>query len=1236
MKKIYLHILLMVLMLPIVHQVNAQCSTTSSEAAEGAFSTGFTSTFETTAGGDLIITFELLDTDKVGVVAFLWEQTPFSEVQMANVSGNIFSTTISGKTSGTVVNYACKFAYAGGLSRTNYISYEVGTTCSTGANATLSDLKVDGNTIAGFSANTESYAVVLADGVTVVPTVTFTTTIPEANAVLTAATTVPGTTSIVVTSSDESVTITYTVAFVYGTPSTAATDPTDAAVDVIAVYSDSYDDIYTNLDPNWGQATDATEIQIGDNNVLKYTGLNYQGIEYTQTNVSSMEYIHLDYYTNDATAFEFYLIAGGENSYNIGSELGITKGAWTGVDIEISSAYPARNLAIADQFKTTGNGTIFLDNIYFWKTPPPPGSDISLSSLTVDAVTIANFTSSTLSYNVELAPGTTIVPTVLVTTTDAGATAVVSPASSIPGTTTITVTSANSNVTEVYSVNFVITTPAIAAPTPPARDPSEVISVFSDAYTDISGSTFDPNWGENTQVTIENIAGNDVLKYTPFSYQGTVLGSHQDLTTMNFVHLDMWTPDATAVTFKLISNTTGERGVSLAITQGEWQSYDFPLSDFTSQGLTISDIKELKIEGGNGSQTIFLDNIYFYQGEEPTIPTALSAYCSANVFDNNSTPDSEVLLTISNTSPTTLVVEIESADGNAVNNLIVQLGGESSQVPSNNAGVYTMTLNYASAPATVSLQLLWGKENIGGLRQLNLTDVPFGGSCNLPATLTITTDQTTSGDVECGDLVVAIGQTYTVAAGHTLVVLGDMTLEGNLVINSGASLITNDGNVTGNVTIKRNTRYAGGRYSFVGSPVEANASITGSDLGSTVYWYDETVAYGADGIARWKDASAEELTPGWGYAQAFQQEIIFTGVPNDGTISVSGLSHTALDDNHDEHGWSLLSNPYPAAIDLGKFLDDAGNAALLNGAVYLWDDHGSETGRGDNGDYVTANGIGNVGGPNGGSFNNYIGSMQGFFVKIAAPNANATVNFTESMRVGGVNSDANFFRKAEVNLPTIKLAITTADNNFFNELLVALRTDATIGIDQRYDADKLLSGTDLQFYSLINDNKFAIQGLPLSDGMSAELAFDLGESSDLMLSVQEISGLEDGMSFYILDKLTGIVYNLNEVNEFAFTSAKGSDQNRFTLTYASSRILANQLSVDQPIYRFLNNELNVKFNKNVQVSGYFVYDLSGKTLIENNGFVGQIDELNIPISSKGISIIRIVTSEGTFTRKFLF
>ena len=105
------------------------CTETSNEAQQGLFSVGYESIFET-VGSTVTVTFKLLDTEKVGVVAFLWQQSPFTETAMDNVSGLTFSKTLSGQTAGQTISYAVKFAYAGGLSVTKYINYVVGSNCN--------------------------------------------------------------------------------------------------------------------------------------------------------------------------------------------------------------------------------------------------------------------------------------------------------------------------------------------------------------------------------------------------------------------------------------------------------------------------------------------------------------------------------------------------------------------------------------------------------------------------------------------------------------------------------------------------------------------------------------------------------------------------------------------------------------------------------------------------------------------------------------------------------------------------------------------------------------------------------------------------------------------------------------------------------------------------------------------------------------------------------------------------
>lgn len=499
---------------------------------------------------------------------------------------------------------------------------------------------------------------------------------------------------------------------------------------------------------------------------------------------------------------------------------------------------------------------------------------------------------------------------------------------------------------------------------------------------------------------------------------------------------------------------------------------------------------------------------------------------------------------------------------------------------------------------------------------------------------------TTIGDIDCFDLTINANSILTLSAGNTLSVNGSLTIHGTLIVDgnlnvdgsitveSGASLITNEGNSIGSVTIKRNTRFSNGSYSFVGSPVKSDEEITGSDLGTTSYYYDEKETYSETGGNRWKNASSIELVPGIGYAQAFQGPISFTGIPNDGIITVSNLTYSAGTAN--EQGWNLLSNPYPAAISATAFMTLNTD---LSGSIYLWDDQGTTGVQGTNADYLTVNDLGSVGsGPNGGSYNGNIGSMQGFFVKV---DIQGTVDaiFNENMRVNGGNSDANFFRAKEE--PTIKLAIESLDGKLYNETLIGLRNDATLGYDRRYDGPKLSSNNFLNFYSLMDDVKYSLQGLPVEEGVSAELAFDLEETSDLKFSVIKASGLEQGKSFYLVDKLTKNIFNLSEMESFTFSSVNGSNQNRFSLIYNDQAPLSLGDVVAQPIYRYLNKELKVSFSETVEIEEYMVYSLSGKIILRKNQSEAS-KEVAIPISHHGINIVKIVTSKGTFIRKFDF
>ncbi len=185
------------------------------------------------------------------------------------------------------------------------------------------------------------------------------------------------------------------------------------------------------------------------------------------------------------------------------------------------------------------------------------------------------------------------------------------------------------------------TEPSSAAPTPTQAE-ADVISVYSDAYTDVSGTDFNPNWGQSTVVTEESIAGDNVQLYTGLNYQGIALGSAQDVSGMEFLHIDYWSVSSTALNTFLISSGPVEMAKALAVpTGGGWTSVDIPLGDFSA--VDLADVIQMKFDGDGD---VYLDNIYFYKSSggsayDLSMPidfetTGHGAAWTWNVFENGS------------------------------------------------------------------------------------------------------------------------------------------------------------------------------------------------------------------------------------------------------------------------------------------------------------------------------------------------------------------------------------------------------------------------------------------------------------------------------------------------------------------------------------------------------------------------------------------------------------------------
>lgn len=162
--------------------------------------------------------------------------------------------------------------------------------------------------------------------------------------------------------------------------------------------------------------------------------------------------------------------------------------------------------------------------------------------------------------------------------------------------------------------------PEEAAPIP-TQNQANVISMYSDAYTNVAVDTWRTPWSE---AILEDIIidGNPTKKYSAVNFAGieTVGPNLMDVTEMTHFHLDIWTPDANDFKVKLVDfgadqafgggDDTEHEIIFVAPATESWISYNIPLADFTNL-LNRNHIAQL-ILSKPPLGTFYLDNVYYY------------------------------------------------------------------------------------------------------------------------------------------------------------------------------------------------------------------------------------------------------------------------------------------------------------------------------------------------------------------------------------------------------------------------------------------------------------------------------------------------------------------------------------------------------------------------------------------------------------------------------------------------
>ena len=372
---------------------------------------------------------------------------------------------------------------------------------------------------------------------------------------------------------------------------------------------------------------------------------------------------------------------------------------------------------------------------------------------------------------------------------------------------------------------------------------------------------------------------------------------------------------------------------------------------------------------------------------------------------------------------------------------------------------------------------------------------------------------------------------------------------------------------------------------------------------------------------------------------------VFEGVPNNGIVSVAVQGNLMAPSTN----WNLIGNPYPAAIDIEKFL--TANSSVLDGTIRLWTHNTAPSAipsypgfttqalNYSSDDYAIYNFTGSVGtsnalntGVNNSTPERFIGAGQSFMVEGIA---SGTASFNNLMRkdVSGYDNSQFFRNSTNTQAPAneknrLWMEVVHQDGKF-KKAMVGYVEGATNGVDWGYDSKIKLTG-ELLFYSLVEDQKLAIQGKssPFNQNDVVPLGLSTTLSGEFILNLYQFDTLFENQEVYLLDKYTNTFHNIKE-EMYLFSSSAGTFDDRFELRFTNETLSLNpNLNTKNNLLCYAKETAIMIKSNDIQIDAVAVYDSAGRLLFDQNKV--NTSEITITEIAKNnqLLLIQVVTDEG--------
>ncbi len=581
---------------------------------------------------------------------------------------------------------------------------------------------------------------------------------------------------------------------------------------------------------------------------------------------------------------------------------------------------------------------------------------------------------------------------------------------------------------------------------------------------------------------------------------------------------------------------------------------------------------------------------------------------NSNTFANLTAGTNITVNTLNNISGGTFDMAGYTLTGTTINNAnsTIMFSGAN-----NGLAISTGTIDYYGSGQTVT----------NGTYD-NLTINQSSGTATLSgASTTVVSDNL---DINTGSLTVpptlslSVWGTTTLNSSECLIIQSNTSNEGSFIDNG----ISGSGTADIQRFVKNSYSGSISRWEYVSSPIaSASSTIFSSSLHNL--WYADETQNAWDSIT---NASPQNMAVLKGYCRSYvstdpqagtdagNTTHDFIGTTNSGSYSINATRTESAP--YSSHGWNLVGNPYPSAIDWNA--SSGWTKTNLEDAIYF---------RTDGTFYSYISGIGT------GTATNIIPPMQSFWIRVDTLQTSGILACDNSVRV---HSSQNIYRvRSSIYTNTLHVSATNNTNGLADDTYIIFSTDATDGFDNQYDAYKMFAVDPNypQVYTSISGiGNISINTLSdLVGSRIVPLGFNAEISGQFTFNFGLVSSFTNyGNTVYLKDLQTGTFQNLSSDSIYQFTSGVTSGLSRFLLYFNNTTGIADY--TDSQVQIFSNGN-DVRINSLNMLNGeVFVYDILGQVVATKHvsGSTSAVISLD---AKSAVYIVKYISNEQTISRK---